>query len=143
MNLNAIAAPLLKARSIQLAHIDCVWTEDQGTVYTITDETGKMGTFSIPTQELAKAVETQTVPDLLTPYIQSVEFADVKPAVPEVQPVTERKKTGRRKPKVDKGTSTPDLAAVPSETDARDSGTTPETEGEEPDAGQDTVQVGE
>lgn len=94
MNLNTIAAPLLRARGIQLAHIDCVWTEDHGTVYTITEETGKIGTFSIPTQELAAAVESKSVPALLTPYFQHVEFTDgTESIVSPVQQVSDGPET--------------------------------------------------
>lgn len=86
-DMNYIAAPILKQRGMQLAHLECTFDVDaSSTVYTATTSCGKIGSFSIPATIFCDAHRQNTVTDLLAAHFKSMEFSDGQSVVSEVQP---------------------------------------------------------
>ncbi len=136
--LNWIASPILAQRNIEIHSIDTAFDEVKvATVYTVRDATGKIGTFSIPTMTLAKAVADGDAAHkaLLERHFAEMEFSDGQPAIPEVQPEPAGPETDSGQPEEDQNPVNKDGATEPSSVDAGDPPSTPEVAGEESDAG--------
>ena len=87
--LNWIAAPILQMRGLGVHSIETAFDPAKvATVYTVTETTGKIGVFSIPTMTLAKAVADgdAVYKTLLERHFAEMEFSDGQPAIPSVQP---------------------------------------------------------
>lgn len=136
--LNWIASPILAQRNIEVHSIDTAFDEVKvATVYTVTDTTGKIGRFSIPTMTLAKAVADgdAVLKALLKRHFAEMEFSDGQPAIPEVQPESAGTEADSGKPAEDQNPVNKDGTTEPGSSDARDSERTPEVKGEESSAG--------
>lgn len=136
--LNWIASPILAQRNIEVHSIDTAFDEVKvATVYTVTDATGKIGVFSIPTMTLAKAVaDGDTVHRaLLERHFAEMEFSDGQPAIPEVQSEPAGTETDSGQPEEDQNPVNEDGATEPGSVDAGDPPSPPEAAGKESDAG--------
>ena len=136
--LNWIASPILAQRNIEVHSIDTAFDEVKvATVYTVTDATGKIGVFSIPTMTLAKAVADGDAVHkaLLERHFAEMEFSDGQPAIPEIQPEPAGPETDSGQPEEDSNPVNDDGATEPGSVDAGDPPSTPEATGEESDAG--------
>ncbi len=143
--LNWIAAPILQIRGLGVHSIDTAFDEAKvATVYTVTETTGKIGTFSIPTMTLAKAVADgeAVYKTLLERHFAEMEFFDGQPAIPAVQPEPARSETDSGQPEENQNSVNQDGAAEPGSVDAGDPPGTPEATGEESDAGPAVESVG-
>lgn len=144
--LNWIASPILAQRNIEVHSIETAFDEVKvATVYTVTDATGKIGVFSIPTMTLAKAVaDGDTVHRaLLERHFAEMEFSDGQPTIPEVQPEPAGAETDSGQPEENQNPVNEDGATEPGSVDAGDPPSTPEASGEESDAGPTTEPVSE
>jgi hypothetical protein len=104
-DMNYIAAPILKQRGIQLAHLECTFdVETSSTVYTATSACGKIGAFSIPATIFCDAHRENTVADLLAAHFKSMEFSDGQSAVSEVQPESAHPEADTGQPEQDQKT---------------------------------------
>jgi len=144
--LNWIASPILAQRNIEIHSIDTAFDEVKvATVYTVTDATGKIGIFSIPTMTLAKAVADGDAAHkaLLERHFAEMEFSDGQPAIPEVQSEPAGPETDSGQPEEDQNPLNEDGATESSRVDAGDPPSTSETPGEESDTGPTTEPVSE
>ncbi len=114
------------------------------TVYTVTEATGKIGVFSIPTMTLAKAVADgeAVYKTLLERHFAEMEFSDGQPAIPAVQPEPAGSETDSGQPEENQNPVNEDGATEPGSVNAGDSPSTPEVTGEESDAGPAVESVG-
>lgn len=143
--LNWIAAPILQMRGIGVHSIETAFDPAKvATVYTVTETTGKIGVFSIPTMTLAKAVADgdAVYKTLLERHFAEMEFSDGQPAIPAVQPEPTGSETDSRQPEENQNPVNEDGATEPGSVDAGDSPSTPEATGEESDAGPAVEPVG-
>ena len=144
--LNWIASPILAQRNIEVHSIETAFDEVKvATVYTVTETTGKIGVFSIPTMTLAKAVADGDAVHkaLLERHFAEMEFSDGQPAIPEVQSEPAGPETDSGQPEEDSNPVNEDGATEPSSVDAGDPPSTPEVTGQESDAGPATEPTGE
>lgn len=143
--LNWIAAPILQMRGLGVHSIETAFDPAKvATVYTVTETTGKIGVFSIPTITLAKAVADgdAVYKTLLERHFAEMEFSDGQPAIPSVQPEPAGPETDSGQPEKDQNPVNEDGTTEPGSVDAGDPSSTPETTGKEPDAGPAVEPVG-
>jgi len=136
--LNWIASPILAQRDIEIHSIDTAFDDVKvATVYTVRDATGKIGTFSIPTMTLAKAVADGDAAHkaLLERHFAEMEFSDGQPTISKVQSEPAGSETDSGQPEEDQNPVNENGATEPGGVDAGDPPSTAETPGEESDAG--------
>jgi hypothetical protein len=143
--LNWIASPILQMRGLGVHSIETAFDPAKvATVYTVTEATGKIGVFSIPTMTLAKAVADgeAVYKTLLERHFAEMEFSDGQPAIPAVQPEPAGSETDSGQPEENQNLVNEDGATEPGSVNAGDSPSTPEVTGEESDAGPAVESVG-
>jgi hypothetical protein len=143
--LNWIASPILQMRGLGVHSIETAFDPAKvATVYTVTEATGKIGVFSIPTMTLAKAVADgeAVYKTLLERHFAEMEFSDGQPAIPAVQPEPAGSETDSGQPEENQNPVNEDGATEPGSVNAGDSPSTPEVTGEESDAGPAVESVG-
>lgn len=136
--LNWIASPVLAQRSIELHSIETAFDEVKvATVYTVTDTTGKIGVFSIPTMTLAKAVADgdEVHKALLERHFAEMEFSDGQSSISEVQSEPAGTEADSGQPEEDQNPVNENGTTKPGSVDARDPERATETPGQESDAG--------
>ena len=143
--LNWIAAPILQMRGLGVHSIETAFDPAKvATVYTVTETTGKIGVFSIPTMTLAKAVADgdAVYKTLLERHFAEMEFSDGQPAISAVQPEPAGSETDSGQPEENQNPVNEDGTAEPGSVDAGDPPSTPEATGKESDAGSSVEPVG-
>ena len=143
--LNWIASPILQMRGLGVHSIETAFDPAKvATVYTVTETTGKIGVFSIPTMTLAKAVADgdAVYKTLLERHFAEMEFSDGQPAIPSVQPEPAGSETDSGQPEEDQNPVNEDGTTEPGSVDAGDPPSTPEATGKESDAGPAVEPVG-
>ena len=143
--LNWIAAPILQMRGLGVHSSETAFDPAKvATVYTVTETTGKIGVFSIPTMTLAKAVADgdAVYKTLLERHFAEMEFSDGQPAISAVQPEPAGSETDSGQPEENQNPVNEDGTTEPGSVDAGDPPSTPETTGKESDAGSAVEPVG-
>lgn len=87
LNMNYLAAPILKERGLQIAHLECTFDQTaMQTVYTVQTACGKTGSFRISPRDVHEAFTFNGAEAMMAAHFKSMEFSDGKPVIPEVQP---------------------------------------------------------